>query len=137
MSNPNMPRVLDDEGFPFEYAAIVPTMLLGDSEPSVVIGISKVGGGTPGESYSGTWEYRVTLDGEPVIDGSDLRSGAMGATHAEMCRSLCNFLSAAGESLYSHDGMGGSEYDNDYSEVQVAFLVDAYERLSMFGAGLS
>src|SRR5208282_241439 len=94
----HMPEV-KIKGEPAELTVVVPRMYLGDSEPEIWIGISKVGGGTVGKSYSGTWEYRV-ISGGVHIEGADLRSGAMGATHEEMIRTLASFLYAAGESLY-------------------------------------
>ena len=92
------------DGYPCEYAVEVPGLYFGDSEPRVHIGINKLGGGTLGVLYPGTWEWIVYANGEPVLEEADLRSGAQGATHDEMARSLCSFLSAAGESLYGRDG---------------------------------
>lgn len=118
------------DGYPCEYAVEVPGLYFGDSEPRVHIGINKLGGGTLGVLYPGTWEWIVYANGEPVLEEADLRSGAQGATHDEMARSLCSFLSAAGESLYGRDG--DSEYAGEYTDEQTAFLVAEYERLSMF-----
>ena len=73
------------------------------------------------------------MNGEPIITGADIRSGGIPATHQRMAESLCNFLSAAGESLYHRDDE--SEFSDDYSDTQRAFLTDAYERLTMFGMG--
>jgi hypothetical protein len=124
--------VPDGDGDPHEYAVEVPRMILGDSEPVILIGISAAGGGTVGESYANNgWAYTVLCDGEPVITGDDIRSGAMGATHAQMARTLCNFLSAAGESLYHSDD--DSEYDDEYGDSAREFLISEYERLSSFG----
>ena len=52
------------------------------------------------------------------------------ATHADMARTLANFLAAAGESLrYSGDR---SEYAAEYSGAAREFLESEYERLAMF-----
>jgi hypothetical protein len=123
--------VLDSDGDPYEYAVELPTIQTDDE--CVFIGISAAGGGTVGKSYANnSWLYAVKRDDlSIVISGSDIRSNATPATHAQMARTLCNFLSAAGESLYYGDD--DSEYSDEYSDVQREFLAREYERLSMFG----
>jgi hypothetical protein len=107
-------------------------------EPTITIGIPKLGGGTLGVAYAnGGWEYAVYADGVPVIEGNDLRSGAMGATHDEMARTLADFLSNAEESLYHAEmRLGESEYTDQYDDDARAFLVAEYERLSQFAEGM-
>jgi hypothetical protein len=121
---------------PGMYAPTLPTMD-GQGEQAVKIGLSKLGGGTIGNTYSGSWEYAVEVNGVIVIEGNDLRSGALGATHAEMANTLANFLSATGESLHSAEMSGReSEYADEYDEDARAFLTSDYERLSLFAEGL-
>jgi hypothetical protein len=129
-----VPVVVDADGYPHEYAVEVPRQYTGDTEPRIMIGISASGGGTVGDAYANNgWQYTVMVSGEAIITGDDIRSGGIPATHARMAESLCNFLSAAGESLYHRDGE--SEYSDEYSDEQRAFLTDAYERFTMFGTG--
>lgn len=67
-------------------------------ERAIRVGISAVGGGTVGKSYaSQTWIWGVWSNGRLVASGDDLRSGAGGATHEEMARTLCTFLAHDGE----------------------------------------
>ena len=66
---------------------------------SLVIRISKVGGGTVGRAYGeGQWIYRVsyTGPGPVVLEGDDLRTGAP-RTHAEVAEIVFDFLPEAGE----------------------------------------
>jgi hypothetical protein len=128
---PNYPPVLDADGDPHEYTTGVTPIYRSDGEHAVMIGISAAGGGTVGIAYaSNRWSYTVTVDGEPVITGDDLRSGGLGSTHAEMTRSLANFLAAAGESLSLFDDR--SEYAGEYTPAQQEFLAAEYERFGMF-----
>jgi hypothetical protein len=100
-------------------------------DPPIKIGIAAHGGGTVGRAYGNNgWDYVVTVDGEPIIEGSDLRSG-MPATHEDMAKTLCVFLCAAGESLKYNNAM--SEYASEYDEQQRLFLIDQYERFSIYG----
>jgi hypothetical protein len=122
-----------------EYAVSIPTMYVkAMGETAITIGMSKVGGGTIGIAYAnGSWEYAVNVNGVTAIEGNDLRSGAMGATHEEMARTLASFLGAAGESLYLADMSGReSEYAGEYDDDARAFLVAEYERLSAFADGI-
>src|SRR6185503_869841 len=75
-----------------EYSVTVPELTAGD--PVIVIYLSAHGGGTVGEAYANNgWDYLVTSDGRPVIEGSDLRSApARASGHAEMARALASFL---------------------------------------------
>lgn len=112
----------------YEYWTLVPEVYQAD-EP-IRIGISAHGGGTIGRSYGQNgWDYVVIVKGSPVIEGSDLRSGAP-ATHRQMAGTLCAFLSAAGESFrYSGDD---SEYVGEYEDDAREFLTAQHERLGMF-----
>lgn len=113
-----------------EYTVIVPP--LSDDDVPVMIGISAAGGGTVGQSYADNrWDYAVYADGEMVISGQNLRSGRMGATHAEMARTLCSFLSADGETL-AHPGDDAPELTDTYRMHARTFLASEYERLGLF-----
>lgn len=113
-----------------EYSVTVPALSTGDTE--LTIYVSAHGGGTVGEAYAGNgWDYLVMSDGARMVEGSDIRSApGRAAGHAEMARTLANFLSAAGESLYASGDE--SEYAAEYDEVERAFLVAEYERLGAF-----
>jgi hypothetical protein len=124
--------VLDSDDDPYEYAVVVPGMYADGNEPVVAIGISKAGGGTLGESYSGTWAYAITCDGQTVISGADMGSGTP-HTHPYMARIVADYFYAAGESLYLR--AGDSEHAGEYDEAQTAFLVSEYERLGSFAEG--
>lgn len=114
-----------------EYVTEVPAMYRNmPSEPAVTIGMSKVGGGTVGTAYPGSWEYAVTVNGCEIITGGDLRSG-MPDTHEGMARCLASFLAAAGESLYLSED-GESPYAGEYTGDASVFLISEYERLSAF-----
>ena len=76
----------------YEYTVIVPKMLLPEyPEPRITISVSKVGGGTLGESYEGLWEYNATCDGKPVMFGADLYTGTA-KTHEQAARIVAGFL---------------------------------------------
>jgi len=78
----------------YEYTAEVPKMFLPEyPEPRITISVSKLGGGTLGESYEGLWEFRVYIKGNPVITGTDLRTG-IPQTHEETARIVAGFLSS-------------------------------------------
>lgn len=117
-----------------EYTVIVSKVYVNaPDEPAVVIGISAHGGGTVGESYADNgWSYAVYVDGRELIVGSDLHSGAMGATHAEMARTLCAFLSADGESEYRESRESPVYVSTEAGE----FLIAEYERLGVFASDL-
>lgn len=97
-----------------EYSVDVPEMLLPEyPEPRITIRVSKVGGGTVGESYDGTWEYRVGYDGRTAMTGSDLVTGTP-KTHEQAARILAGYLSSG-------------EYD---------FIPeDQHDRLTLFAEG--
>lgn len=61
----------------------------------VTIQIEKLGGGTLGEAYSGTWRYIVTDNstGEEVARGQDMMT-PMPATHARAAELIYSFLTA-------------------------------------------
>lgn len=121
--------LVDSDGDPYEYAVRVPEMYRDGNEVTILIGISKIGGGTVGESYSGTWRVAAACDGATVLSGSDIGCGTP-KTHGEVARIYADFLYAAGESLYlRHED---SDYAGEYDETQTAFLVAEYERLGSF-----
>ena len=118
-----------------EYSVSVPkTSWRGIGSDEVTIYVSAHGGGTVGEEYAGNgWDYLVTSDGRPVLEGSDLRSAeGRAAGHAEMVRTLASFLSAAGESMAHSDT---SEYASEYTADEAEWLAAEYERLGLFAAG--
>lgn len=111
-----------------EFDYLVPSQYAND--PELLIHISAVGGGTVGEAYArNAWAYSVTLDGVEMLHGDDLTSGRTPATHEESAKALCSFLSAAGESLWSHNR--SSEYWGEYTADERDFLIDTYERFSL------
>lgn len=116
-----------------EYVTEVPELSAGDGE--LIICLSAHGGGTVGQAYAGNgWDYLVIAGGITVLEGSDLRSAeGRPAGHAEMARSLCSFLSAAGESLaYRGDR---SDYAAEYGEHARQWLISQHERLALFAEG--
>jgi hypothetical protein len=122
-----------------EYQTTLP--VIGSDDQPVVIAISAHGGGTAGESYADNgWDYVVYADGSEIISGQDLRSGGMGATHAEMARVLCSFLSADAESLnYMVRGFHCEDAGrlDVYDDVAREFLSAEGERLGLFASELS
>jgi hypothetical protein len=73
----------------FEYSVEIPTISTDHDNP-VTLYISKVGGGTIGESYTGQWYWCIT-NGEDSRHGDELSSGTP-KTHEEMSRVLAGFL---------------------------------------------
>jgi hypothetical protein len=60
------------------------------------VNIEKLGGGTVGESYEGTWRYIVTdPGGQEVARGQDLRTGTP-HTHRAAVIALVDFLADDG-----------------------------------------
>lgn len=55
--------------------------------------VAKVGGGTPGRAYAGTWYYRLDVDGKTVAHGDDLETGTP-KTHAQAARIAAGFLAS-------------------------------------------
>jgi len=127
--------VPDSDGYPHEYASSVPVIDGDATEPVILIGLSKAGGGTIGKAYSGSWAYTVLCDGIPVIVAADLGGSPARGTHEEMTRILADFLAVAGESL-AHRG-DESDYSREYDAAARDSLAAAYERLSAFAGGLS
>jgi hypothetical protein len=82
-----------------EYSVNVDPLGLG--EPTITLHLSKLGGGTVGQEYAGTWAYEVEIDGEVVTSGTDLSSGTH-YTHSQMARVLAEFL-AGDISLTAHE----------------------------------
>ncbi|WP_019629665.1 hypothetical protein [Actinomadura atramentaria] len=82
------------------------------------IEIEKLGGGTPGEAYDGTWRYIVTNThahgaGE-VMRGQDLETG-MPITHAQAAAIVAGWLTA-GESRSDHERAFGNAHEDTLSE---------------------
>lgn len=132
----------DDNDDMYEYSVVIPSMYVTpNDDPEIIIWISAAGGGTVGESYAGNdWHYGVTFNDAMLIKGSDIRSNATPASHADMARTLAGFLSADGESFWSHDhitrdGSENSEHGGRYSARVREILAAEHERLSSFAAG--
>jgi hypothetical protein len=101
--------------------------------PSVTVAITLVGRDDEGRMVCA---YVVEIDNQPVMGGSDLRSGChMPATETTMFASLCSFLGAYGESLY-HSGER-SEWWEEFAPVQRDFLMSYYEDFGMASAELA
>lgn len=77
-----------------EYRAEVPAITSGDDPRELVLYLSKVGGGTPGQAYTGNWAYLLTWGGEETEHGDDLRTGSP-KTHEQAARIAAGFLAAA------------------------------------------
>jgi hypothetical protein len=61
---------------------------------SVRIELEKLGGGTVGRAYEGTWRYVVTdAAGDEIARGQDLHTGTP-KTHAEAALILADFLTS-------------------------------------------
>lgn len=59
---------------------------------ALAVRVSKVGGGTVGRAYEGTWIYRVTYVGGPLmVEGDDLRIGTP-KTHRQIVEIVMDFL---------------------------------------------
>lgn len=118
----------------FEFSTDVPGMYVTPSdEPAVTIYLAAEGGGTIGEAYAGQrWHYAVLCPGRAYITGSDLRTGAAPATHAQAARVLADHLATIGESLYWTRGTDRSEHAADYAGRVRAFLESAHERMALF-----
>lgn len=85
---PQTLRVLRETGLP-EYEATGRPI-----GTHVMVEISKVGGGTPGRRYQGTWSYRITDKGRVVAEGDDLTISTP-KTHEEAARIAWGFQDAA------------------------------------------
>jgi hypothetical protein len=119
----------------------IPRVYAGDGEARIVVAISAHGGGTLGKAYAAnSWDYAVFMGTDrhlrKIISGQDISSAeGTPAGHLDMVRSLCSFLSAAGESLrWSGER---SEYAGQYTGAAADFLVAEYERLGMVSAELN
>lgn len=77
----------DGRDFEPEYTCMVDNM-------RVVVEIEKLGGGTLGRAYEGTWRYRVTYPDGREVFGQDLTTGTP-KYHAQIPGILWGFLSAA------------------------------------------
>lgn len=113
--------ILDSDGDPFEYAVEIPGLTFEPSEPRIHIGITKIGGGTLGVAYVGTWEWAVSSDGEILFSGRDL-STPIARTHHE-CAQIVAYVIA------DTDG-------EPLTGIQRAFIADAEYRLNSFAEGI-
>lgn len=76
------------------------------------------------------YEYRLTVDGEEMFAGSDLRSAVGEAKPPrKTAATLLDFWATYGESLSLRGEQ--SQYWAEHTEAQRAFLIANYERLSM------
>lgn len=66
----------------------------------VQVDISKIGGGTVGRRYRGTWSYRATQNNKVVAEGDDLNI-AKCVTHEEAARIAWSFLDS--EYAWAHE----------------------------------
>lgn len=71
----------------------LPVPATGDGQPTLMISIAALGGGTAGRAYaSNDWVYAVHLDGVLVASGADLHSGGIAQTHRHMAAVLASCL---------------------------------------------
>lgn len=109
-----------------EYTFDVPTEYDRPDEDRIRIGMSAVGGGTIGKAYANNrWIWGVWVNDTLILSAADLHSNAVAATHAEMVRTLCTFLSADGDTI----ACGGSPENESYTSEQRKFLGYHNERL--------
>ena len=113
-----------------EYSVTVASLYV-TGDPDIMIYMSAHGGGTVGEAYAHNgWAYAVTVSGNEIYAGDDLRSGATPATHEAMARTLASFLAAAGRiAPLVRRPVGVRGRSRAVREV----LAAEYERLGMFG----
>jgi len=91
------PRLL--RGYRTDPEAVWPIPVLADTDPSLRLGITAIGGGTVGRAYANNeWIYGLWRNGRLHRCGTDLRCGAMGKTHHQMAVLLGEYL-ADDESL--------------------------------------
>lgn len=77
----------------FDRAHVFAVPALRGGEPEVTIAVQPVGGGTPGKVYAlNDWFYEVRVNRETVLEGSDLRSGAVGRTAEQMSAELADMI---------------------------------------------
>ena len=130
------PGVEDVLGRDAEYRVVVPSTYFTRpaDEPVLIIGIAAVGGGTDGEVYANQeWLWDLWAGEVLVASGRDLRSGAMGATHEQMARTLATFLSSDGEAFYYGYQPEAGNASGDYGPEAVEVLAVAWEQLGLFG----
>jgi hypothetical protein len=131
------PGVEDVLGYAAEYRVVVPSTYLVQpaDEPVLIIGIAAVGGGTVGQVYADQeWLWDLWADEVLVASGRDLRSGAMGATHEQMARTLATFLSNDGEAFYYGYQPEAGNASVDYVQEAVEVLAGAWEQLGLFAS---
>ena len=75
------------------------------SFPNARVQVSKVGGGTVGRTYAGSWEYVVTLLGEtePMATGADLTTG-MPKSHQEAADIVADYFPVVWDAPFDESG---------------------------------
>jgi hypothetical protein len=78
---------------PRDFAAEFTTELTERHDTPMRVEIEKVGGGTVGRRYDGTWRYVVTdlVTGEEIARGQDLHTGTP-KTHAQVALIVSDFV---------------------------------------------
>lgn len=75
---------------------IIPIPQHGAGDKPLTVAIEKSGGGSIRMSYTGSWRYRVTWDGEVRFQGQDLTTG-MPHSHTEAAFLLVDWLTDLSE----------------------------------------
>lgn len=78
----------DLRDFTVEYIAIVEDS---NQAHKYTVQIEKMGGGTFGQKYSGTWRYIVWKNGQEIGKGQDFESGAA-LSHREAAEQILSFF---------------------------------------------
>lgn len=83
-----------DHPMSLDHEAHIEVPALQADDRPITIHVSKVGGGTVGESYAGNWAYKVNLTPGISHHGDDLYTGTP-HTHEQAARVLASILSAS------------------------------------------
>lgn len=99
---PDMPSYFEVYRCEPETTFTVPALT--DGDPTLQIRIAAVGGGTIARAYANNdWIYDVVLAGTLVCSGTDLRSGGVPQTHAQMAAALAEHLTNSSQPpLHAH-----------------------------------
>lgn len=84
----------DLRDFDSELSVSIPQM--NDGDKTLSIQIEKLGGGTVGKSYTGTWRYRVLWAGKEVYKAQDLETPTP-TSHEEAASLIAGFLANYGD----------------------------------------
>lgn len=111
-------------------------------EPTVTLAVQGLGGTTPGKAYTDNdWFYELRVDGDAVLEGSELHSGNAPKTAEQMGAALLSTLLSYVERCY-YPG-GGTEQEvreivarHEIPEPAVRFAITQYDRLSLYVAGV-